>query len=177
MDYKAFKYRQYNLFLLGGFILFLIIGYYLSFSETLHLYQENNDYEQKLEEASSAPRVIAESKMDLKVLDAQMKAYAFDSIINQEYLLAEVSNFCSMNKVIFQSFPHYTVQEEKDFTIHTNNNIAEGTFSNLLKLVYHIEQVVKIGRIASVQFLRKQDKKTKRVYLTAKIHVQSIQLK
>ncbi len=168
-------YRRKNLLIFIGFLLFMVLGYFLSFSKTIQLYNENEVLENNLAEASVAPSIILKSKEELRVLDQYLRAYAFDSLINQELLLAEVSDFCMKNNLIIYSFPHHTSQEKKNFVIHTNVIEAKGSYKNLLNLVYYLEQEIKIGRISSVKFERFLEKKTKKAYLTVKIYVQSIQ--
>jgi hypothetical protein len=58
--------------------------------------------------------------------------------------------------------------------VETSMFVVEGNFSNLLNLIYILEQKHPVGRVSSVSFQSKRDLKTLQLTLSATIYVQSI---
>ena len=125
-------------------------------------------------EGQSAPVEIANYKAFLLRVNKALGAYEYDSIVNEEYLLAQVSDFCKTHDITLQSFPEHSSLSEKDFTIYTNVVLARGSYEGLNKLAYFVEKEKKIGRITSIEFEKKKNKETRKHFLQMKMYIQNI---
>jgi len=176
MNFKNLTYKKKLKVLWIGATVFLLFLYNFVLSRTIDEYVLNQELKKKIEEGQKAPE--RKSLLEEKAVrfDNSLNKYFSDSIKNREYLLAVVSQFCQKNKLLLQDFPNSYLSSEKDFDIETNVVVAEGNFLNLLRLVYELEQKIKIARPASVCFEKKFDNKRKREVLTVSIYLQNIRM-
>ena len=67
------------------------------------------------------------------------------------------------------------VHEASDnkFLIYSNQLTMEGTFEELLKVVYDFEKKFKYSRVVNINFFKKKDYRTRRTKLYAKIIFQN----
>ncbi len=172
--FEGLTYRQKNYLLWGGSVVFALFTYWISISNTIDSWQTADRLETRLARADQAPRLIGQYRSRLRVLDKTLKAYEVDGLDNQEMILAFVSEFCQSHKLTLRNFPQVTVAQEKDFEVYSQLIEVEGRYTDLLKLVYELEQVHPMGRIASVQYRKFKDTKTRKQVLTATIHLQNI---
>jgi len=85
-----------------------------------------------------------------------------------------VTSYCKDKPLLLKEFPKTVLKETDGFLVELNYFTVEGDFKNLLNLVYTLEQKVKVGKVASVNFMIKENIKTKRNELTATIYIQNL---
>lgn len=168
------KYKNWNKMLLLGSPILLVFLILFVFSRTWDMYQENIAIKSKIERGESAPMQIGQMNQRLKLVQARFNAYAMDSLKNREYLLQIVSDFCKKNNLVLKEFPQIALEEHQNIGITTNTIVAEGSFTNLLKLLYKLEYKVGVGRPASVDFEKYYDFKRKKETLQLTIYLQTI---
>lgn len=174
MDFKKMTYKKKKQFLLIGSLLFLLFAYNFVISRTVNLYRNNQRLMREVTEGITAPEKKRMLEQRLEVFNSSLNRYFADSLRNREYILGVVSEFCNKNHLVLREYPASKVSAEKDFEIETNVVVAEGDFINLLKLVYELEQKVKIARPASVNFEKKFDHKRRRDVLSVTIFLQNL---
>ena len=157
-----------------GTILLLVICYLFAFSNTVDLYLKNQDAHKKLLALENAPEQIAGLNKRLHYLNSKVKQYVRDDKFEQEDILVTISDFCKSNKLRIVAFPKSEIKQKDDIAIETFNFTVEGGYVNLVKLIYEIEVVQKIGRIASLHFESKVDRRTKIKHLTVNVHLQNL---
>jgi hypothetical protein len=171
------SYKQKNKYLLIGGVIFAVIIYMLAIRPTIDAYQQKKVLEQKLVQAKSAPQRMAGLETRLAFINSKVSSYLIDSTRNQEDILHAVSTFCQKNNLTLNEFPVTTYEEQTDFTIETNVVVAEGSFSNLVRLVYELEHKNKVGKVNSVKFISSMDTKRKKNVLNLIIYLQNIRIK
>lgn len=176
MDFKKMTYKKKKQFLLIGSVLFLLFAYNFVISRTVEMYQNNRKLVREVEEGMSAPEKKRHLQHKLDGFNNSLNKYFSDSLKNREYILGIVSEFCSRNHLVLREYPELILSKEKDFEIETNVVVAEGDFLNLLKLVYELEQKVKVARPASVNFEKKFDHKRRKEVLSVTIYLQNLRL-
>lgn len=171
---KNFTYKQKNWVLLGGIAFFSVVVYLLAVGKTIDMASECAELQGQIKSTGNAPDRVAQLQAKLKELDAKAGVSA-DSIEFQQALLEKVTNYCSGNKVLLKEFPANHIYSTNEVQVETNQFKLEGGFSNLLNLVFSLEQNERIGKVISVCYETKTDVRTKQVSLTAKIYVQNVQ--
>ena len=147
-----------------------------AFSNTVELYRQKNDAEQKIAVLQNSPQQIAALRKQLNMLNVRVDQYVRDENFEQEDILASISSFCSENKLKITHFPKSTLKQKDDITIETFEFTVTGSFHNLVRLIYDIEMVSKIGRIASLNFEKQIDRRTKRQSLDVTIYLQNLRI-
>lgn len=170
---RDLTYRKKNkLLLIAGGVL-AVLTYVLAISNTVDACILANDYESQAAHAASAPLKAAELERQLADMESMLSVQSKEEDIQQR-LLGIVSAYCQSNGTVLREFPQTMHSEEKEFRVETNVFTVEGTFTELLKLVYRLEQEEKLGKVSSVKYFMKKDPKTKTAALNAVIYLQNI---
>ncbi|HET6243894.1 MAG: hypothetical protein H0V01_04410 [Bacteroidetes bacterium] len=174
---KQLTYKKKNLVLISGIALFALIVYFLAIGKTVDLYFQCNELKEQLEFSNNASEQLNLLQKQMNEIDGVFES---NSELNKNYqqgLLENISNYCNQTSVILREFPTQIILNERDFSVETNLVVVEGSFTNLLKLVYMLEQKNKTGKVSSLLFNSKKDYKTKQLTLTASIYIQNIKKK
>lgn len=174
--FKNLTYKQKNILLLIGAVLFAFVVYYGAIENTIEVFTKSTALEEKLVSIDDAPQQKAAIEKQQKELEQIFGREGQSTENYQEYILGEVSNFCTMNNVVLREFPKPFVFNEQDFIIETNRITVEGDFSKLLNLAYLIEQKRKLSRIASMHFqtFSRNSDGEKKTFLSSTIYLQHI---
>ena len=162
LDYKKKCYL-----LLIRIVLFMLIGYKFSFSDTFVLKNQIKEKEEKL-------KWLKEKEKELPILKAKMaefdKAYAKnDSSAVRDKLTAYISEFAEENTCLVTEIPTNSSFKNENLKVQTNTFTVKGNFKDLLTLLYTLENDYKyIAKIMSAQFYTVKDiqAKKKNLYLT-----------
>ena len=165
LDKLSYKQKCYLLF--AGFIMFLYLGYQFSFSDTLKLAGEFEAGEKKL-------GWLKEKEKELPALKAKMKEFEkvyqkSDSLAVRDKLTAFISDFSENNKCVVTEIPRSLSFNNNNLQVQTNTFTIKGSFSNLLSLLYLLENDYKyLARIMSAKFFSVSDSqyKKKELFLT-----------
>ena len=174
MDFRNWTYKRKNQVLALGVGVMLFLAWSLALSNTASLFFENTELKKQIRMAENAPAQIQKYKTELSKLDAALSQYSGSQPLTQQQLLALVTNFGQQQKLVLNQFPQASAQLENGYQIETQIIGVEGRFLNLLGLVYHLEQVGKAGKVASLYFEKKKDIRTRRTYLSATIYLQNL---
>lgn len=157
--------------LLAGFILLLIIAYVFSIRNTVDAYIISKRQQHSLEDVSNAPQRIKQFQDQLASLDHSL----VQSDYNRQQLFESVNTFCESQDLKLDYFHPEQRFLHNDYEIITNKVEVEGTYKSIVRLIYYLEYEQKLGHIASTNFEQKEERRTKRKYLTAEIYIQNIQ--
>ena len=175
--FATLSFKQKNKYLAIGAGVFVVVIYLFAISHTISEYHQVKELKRKVQKAKQSPGQMAVLENRLAFINSKVNDYLIDSTRNQEGILDAVSTFCQKNNLILREFPKTGFEEQKDITIETNVIIAEGTYINLLRLIYELEHKNKVGKVASVNFNYFMDTKRKKQVLTATIYLQNIRIK
>jgi len=175
--FKDLSFKQKNRYLAVGAGIFVILAYLLAISHTVEAFNQRKMLEAKLTNAKNSPQQITVMESKLAFINSKVNSYIVDSTKGHEQILETVSNFCQKNNLTLREFPKTSYDEQKDITIESNLIIAEGSFINLLKLVYELEHRNKTGKVSSISFFSSMDNKYKRLILSVNIYIQNIRIK
>lgn len=171
---KDLTYKRKNKLLLLGTVVILFLIYTLSINKTIRAYSDYNVAEAKMQLAKNAPQQVKELKRQLLQMESMIGKKETSGQDLVQSLLELVTNYCQNNHAVLREFPEATTTSKEDLLINTNPIVVEGSFSELVKLVYLLEQKANLGKIASVKYALVKDRKSKEMALTATIYIQNI---
>jgi len=172
--FKDLTYKQKNKYLIIVSLVFMLLIYVFALKNTFKLISDNSRLYEQLELIANAPEKMRTLQVKLNELDKQLGPFMYSDSLQQEYILELVSQFCAKNKLTLKEFPGSLIESKGDYDIETNVMKVSGRFQDLIKLVYNLEQELRIGKIASVDFETLKNRRTKRTYLLSTIYLQSI---
>lgn len=165
--------RKFQLLILFSVALGIAV-YQLALSKTINLYHQNSLLNIQLADAENAPDRLEVLKKSLYHLDQITKNNHPDSIQNNhDLLLSSVSEYCKEKGLILKNFPETSIYKLGDYEVETNSFTVQGGFLNLLKLIYKLEQEVRVGNISSVMFQSAKDSENQKLILTATVYLQT----
>ena len=171
--WERLSYKQKNKILLSGFALVLALAFITSFSNTFSLYLENQSLKDKLKMARDAPQQIGSFKSQLTQLQ-QTISYLDEGADLRRELLNNVGNTSKQMKVLFKEFKPSTFFVSDDIYVETHEIVLEGDYKSLLKVIYEVENTLKIGKLTSVRFFKEKDRATRKMKLACSISIQSL---
>lgn len=125
--------------------------------------------------SSRAPEKINDLKNRLADYDQKMHQYAVDTISGGDPILHLISEYCQQSKTELHKVEPESVSEKSGYNVETLPVIIRGGFKPMLGLLYHMEQIEKKGRIASISFIKINDPKIRKEVLELKVYIQTIQ--
>ena len=173
MDFRNLTYKQKNQLLVVAAILFAVISYYGALQNTVDLYKQTTDLEERLSLASTAPEQIIKYKKRLNKVSSNL-LYNVDEENRQDHLLGLLGKLCKKHHVTLKEFPQVQVENESNYVIETNVIRVQGSYPNLVKLIYALEQTNKAGKVSSLKYELIKDRRNRREKLTATIYLQII---
>ncbi len=155
-------------------VLFSIVIYISPIKKTIDLHTQCNELEEKLLLANNSSSQLSLLQKQLHEVEDIFgdKGETYNNY--QQNLLEIISNYCSLNNVILREFPTPIILNEQEFSVETNVVVVDGSFSNILNLIYLLEQKKKTGKISSLQFNSKKNFKTKQLGLSASLYIQNV---
>jgi len=170
---QGWTYKKKNKALLIAAIVALLLAYLLSIKKTIAVYGEAGRLEAQSELAANAPVKAAALQKQLMEIDNLLGVQEQPGNV-QQALLGVITGYCQENSTVLREFPRTVYNEEKDLIVETNVFTVEGSFAQLLKLVYLLEQESRIGKVSSARFFMKKDPVTHTTALNATIYLQNI---
>jgi hypothetical protein len=154
----------------------LLIVYLFLISPNINRSSLNKKYRSEIAKAQQAPSMIKSLNEELNTMNTFLDAYVSDSTGDEDRFIEVITNFCQKNNVTLKELPKVIETEEQKFTVQTNVVIAEGSYKDLLRLIYQLEKKEKVGRIVSAQFKSYINNKTKRLTLSLTIYLQNLKI-
>jgi hypothetical protein len=160
-----------------GVVLMLYISYQLSFKKAYNSYSEYCDLKNQFDSIQSAPAEIKNVEKQLADIELAVGMSPDTSSNFQKLLLEKVSKYCQNNNLVLKEFPKTIFCSNSDFEIETNQIVVEGTFLNILNLLYELEKGFRMGKLVSVRFNTLKDYKTGINNLLANLYFQNFKKK
>ena len=171
---KQVNYKTKNKILLGIGLLLLLIVYQLAIKKSIAAFSLNSSLKQQIEKAAGAPQKLALLEQQNLAYDAILANYKGNGSNTQQLLLSAVTGYCQENNLLLKEFPKSIFKQESEYLVETNYFVLEGGFINTLRLIHHLEQKNRIGKIASVNYQVKKDQRTQKDFLNATIYIQNV---
>jgi hypothetical protein len=176
MKSSGLTYKQKNQLLILASVFALLMIYWFLISPNLNRSSLNKKYRGEIAKAEKAPALIKSLREELGTMNSFMEAYVSDSAADEDRFVEVITNFCQKNNVTLKELPRVVETEEQKFTVQTKVVIAEGSYNDLLRLIYQLEKKEKVGRIVSTQFKSYTNNKTKKLTLSLTIYLQNLKI-
>jgi len=168
---KRFTYRQRLKYLPVGFVLALLLIYWLAIRETVKIKNDCSELIKQTKTAEDAPQQMRLIKTRLDELNNVMGSDTVKS--DADPLLKFVSRLNSNNSNLVDFQPLH-VFEHQNYQVETRIAVFEGTYVNLVKFLFDLEQKFLAGKVVSVKFQTETNFKTERKRLLMTLYVQSV---
>lgn len=172
--FDKLSFKNKNRVLLALMLATLFLLYKLVVSKTVNAY---NDYAYLKKQSSLSKDIDTRlDKMDarLTALQTVFKSSVVSDNNTQEKILEMVTTYIKDKPLLLKEFPKTILKETDGYLVELNYFTVEGNFKDLLSLIYALEQKEKVGKVASVNYMLKENMKTKRNELTATIYIQNL---
>ncbi|GGI58503.1 hypothetical protein [Winogradskyella haliclonae] len=160
-------------YLIASICVAVFVSYKYAISKTLDLKQEYSQLEIQSELYKDMPTQLAILKKREKYYDSLLTKFQINKGSIQHNLLKTLNRISEEKNVQLTSFVAPHVVQEKGLLAKTYQFTLEGNYNNILELVHHLEQNTKFGEILNLQFEKKKLRKTRKVYLKAKVYLKS----
>lgn len=164
---KNFTYTKKCYLLFAGFLLFIIMAWKFSVSETFRHRSEIGEKEGRIQLLQNKEKDIP--NLEYKVRQMETICKDADSVSVRDKLTAYISDFAENNNCVVTEIPGADIFNTKGNSIHTNSFTIRGNFKALLRLEQLVEQRFRTdAMIMSVRYftLKNSQKKKKELYLT-----------
>jgi len=169
--FENLTYKQKFLAIIAISVLLGFTAYKRSFKLTLDAFSEYYELNEKLEEISSSSTTIQEVDTEIRFLDNLLGEESMEPVLVQQEILDFVTH--KSNSVIVFDLAEVHEASDNKFLIYTNQLTIEGSFEELLKMVYEFEKEFPYSRVVNTSFFKKKDFKTRRIKLYAKLIFQN----
>jgi hypothetical protein len=166
-------FKRKNKFLLPVFILMLLISWAFGFKKTFAAVSSCHEMEGKAEAAKDLPEKEEALKKDMILLESKIGSNS-DSLAFQQQLLKEITSFCDSIGISVKEYSGKESKQEIEYIVETHQFVIQGSFLSLVKLIQHLEQKNKTGKIAAADFRKLKDPKTKREQLNLFLFINHI---
>jgi hypothetical protein len=161
----TYSKKVYAIF--GGFILFMLIAYMFSISDTIALFKETKIKKEKLAWLKEKEKEIPALQSQMALLD---RAYnSSDSSSIRDQLTAFISDYAEENECTVTEIPEKSFYSSSQLNIQTNKFVIKGQYKSLLQLMLNVETHYNYtAKVVSAKFHSIKDIQTKQtnLYLT-----------
>ena len=167
--------KKKNIALLFGFIFLLWIAYQLSFSKTLELKKQHAALKQEARLFENGAQKLLQLKQEDHYYDSIFKSKRISTDTSfQNNLLSVINSFAdsTMIKVVSFENPHKFQQEGTE--VLTYAFTLQGNFSQITRLIYQLEQHYKLGKIISINYVKKRNYRRRSDYLVCSVLLQQV---
>ena len=167
--------KHKNIALLIGFVLVLWIAHQLSFLKTLSLKEQHVTLKEKalLFENSSQKLLLLQKENQYYDSILKSKSISTDKSF-QNNLLSTINAFADSTNIKVVSFENPHAFQQEGGEILTYSFTLQGNFGQITQLIYQLEQQFKLGKIISVNYLKKRNYRRRSDYLECTILLQRI---
>lgn len=165
---KNWSYKKKNTVLISVMPLILIVGYFLSFSQTIELSNENNRIKGFEFQKENLPLKIASVNKRIQRLDSLI---SLNEESYQARLLGTLAQYCDQYKTELTEVKDVEFAQYEKLPYETYSLKIEGRYVNLVQTLQAMENDFGLGKIQSVNFQKEINRKTKRVSLVMQLYL------
>lgn len=174
MKWSLLSYNQKLKLLAAAAILLLYISFQYAIKKTWSVYKEYQENYSNAQQSDSYINLIPAVKQQEKKMADMIRNNTSDTINTPKETLAFITAFCKQNRLKLIEYQPAQLAENSSFNIATRQVSVEGSYSNLLKLLYQIENSQLYGRLCSASFKSVEDPQTQNITLTCTFYLQNL---
>ncbi len=159
--------------LAGAIILALVLVYFLAIKETIAVASDCGQKEAKLQQSKDLGEKTAILKALIRNIDKQTGGQTDTTKKVMDLLLEHITEYCNSTGCAIKEIPSAAFASRNGYLIESSFITLEGSYKELLELVYLLEQKKRTGgHIASIQFYTIKNNKLKKQELLLTLYVQ-----
>ena len=171
--FKDLTYQRKLKLLAPLAIVVLLLVYFLGIKKTLSLRSEIKEKQEKLIQAKDIDGKVSLIRTKLKKIDNLIGNDMDSSSKVIDVILEDITTYCSEQGCTLRDIPTMHEAADANFDIETYFITVEGSYKQLLNLVYLLEQKKKNGgRLSSCLLYSKKNNATKKLSLEATLYIQ-----
>lgn len=167
------SYKKKFCFLVSGSLIFLIISFNLAFKRTISEIKSYGASKMQLVSLHDAPMQLQLLEKRLLGINENLKMTSKNERNQEIYLLERANLLIKGSNLRITELPKNNVNTKDGFLIKTQQLVIQGSFNELLRILYSFEKDQTIGNVCSVDFYSQQDLKSGRNILKMRIYVQN----
>ncbi|HMR84489.1 MAG TPA: hypothetical protein PKE30_15205 [Niabella sp.] len=164
-------YRSKWHLLLWSVLPLFIICYLLAFKKTFRTISEFHNNKEKAQLSLLRKDSVAIYDLKLAAVNGWKKKYTLDSTVMDAQVIATMNLSCNELGLNFKEYKPLGLSAQN---VWTRRVVVQGDFKSVLKLIYELEQVNKICRIASLDFQKKKTERGEDFELNCAFYVQNV---
>lgn len=168
---KNLTYKQKFYAVLVGFVLLSLVSYKKTYRQVFYAKKELALVNKKLAKATNSENDLFSLKSDITVLDNVIGGHSSNPTQVQQLIFDFISSKESHVNLVAMEDAHIFSNEE--FLIYTNQVELEGSYENLMELLYDVEKNFKSSRVVSNSMYSKKNYTTNTTKLYLKIILQN----
>lgn len=166
------NYKNKTLLVVAASVLFLLLGWNTSISKTLDIYSSYQEQLTTLEKAAKAPEKLRKLNQELSKIESSFGRKNAEFHEFQDALLNLVIPYSNQNKLKIVEINEAQKANEKGYQIQTVSLRVSGSFKAITLLIDEIQHS-SLGRLCSVDYELKKNRKNKTRYLQGTIYIQN----
>jgi len=169
--FKNLTYKKKFYAVIGGFILLSLASYKKTYKQVFSAKSELQNVEKKLASNNTSQSEIYNLENDIAKLDNIIGGHTSNPTHVQQLIFDFVSN--SMPSVNLISMDDVHMYSNDEFLIYTNQLELEGSYKDLMQLLYDVERNFTSSRVVSNVIYSKKNYRTNATKLYLKIILQN----
>ncbi len=169
------KLDNRNKLLIVGCLVLLFATYKLALSKTVAIREEYGNLKSKSIQAQDIPEQLALLAQKERYYDSIMQQMDIGDTSIQNNLLRTINEQAKIRNVKVMDFnpPHsHTFPDHK---LLTHSIVLNGSYTDILQVVYVLERKGSFGDIVHMDFEKKKDHRKRKLFLEATIFVQHVE--
>lgn len=151
-NHIAVLWRWRIIFFLSLF--FIVIAYHYNVRKTVDLIYEFNDLKRRAAASANAVNITSDNTA----------ASNKEADKNPKPIIDVITDYCEYNKLTINSMSQTYFKDTASYTIETNMVTVQGSYNNILQLIYNIETARNNATVASAVFELKKERNTDNSY-------------
>ena len=139
----------------------------------MRLKKELDHLKQEQELAENLPQQLTRLNQKKKRYNDVLQSNQISETFWQNNLLQRIDRYAKINNLIILKIKEPKVYKHQDLTSKTYQ-LSEGDFSNLLGLIYELQQQAHTGQLVNVHFIKNTDYRSKKSSLEMQVLIQVV---
>lgn len=151
-----------------------LVMWLLAVSDTVEAAQECARLRDQYASAGELDGRIADLRLKAANISESLGMVEGDATAFQTALLSAVSGFCAKERLELVDFPASETHIDAGLHMETIALVVEGGFIPTVRLVSHLENEARVGKLISTAYTRMLTRRDRRTVLRTTIHVQNV---
>lgn len=167
-------YKKKNLLLVAGVVILSFMAWKRSIGPMLELSGQCKAMETELEILTSSGNELNALRHEIAIIDNMISSTAYDSLTREQLLIEIIANSQSNPPAVSEfHLPHCF--DNSDYRTVTDQIDLQGSFTEILTAVNHLENDFKGGVIRSLHLETVINPRTKKKKLYGSVYIQSLE--